>query len=280
MNSYISQFPISRFVLSVFISSLAASLSAQVEYLPPVEWDEPTVVTPGDKLGAPPSDAVILFDGKDFSAWKEGHSWKVQDGIAVCGGGDLVTKQMFGDCQLHVEWSSPAKVENASGQGLSNSGVFFLEWYEIQVLDSFENKTYSDGQAGAIYKQQPPQVNAMRPPLEWNVYDLIWTSPRMEGGKVVKPASLTAIHNGVVIQNHFELEGITYWHQPPVYDYLDNRDENGVPIGSIKLQDHGNPVRYRNIWVRPLRKATGTPRPAMYKNHRTKEVTANPPAIN
>ncbi len=260
-------------VALVLFASIAQSSSAQVEYLPPIEWDQPPVVTPGEKPGAPPSDAVVLFDGSDLSSWKEGHGWKVEDGVAISGKGNLVTKEMFGDCQLHIEWSSPAKKQGASGQGHGNSGVFFLEWYEIQVLDSYQSETYPDGQAGAIYKQQPPQVNAMRPPMEWNTYDLIWTSPRMEGDKVVKPATMTAIHNGVVIINHFALGGVTYWHQPPVYEHLENRDKNGQPIGSIMLQDHGNPVRFRNIWVRPLKKPTGTARPAKFYNHKTKETT-------
>lgn len=261
-----------RLVALVLFASIAQSSSAQVEYLPPIAWDQPPVVTPGEKPGNLPSDAIALFDGSDLSSWKEGHGWKVEDGVAISGKGNLVTKEMFGDCQLHVEWSSPAKKQGARGQGHGNSGVFFLEWYEIQILDSYQSETYPDGQAGAIYKQQPPQVNAMRPPMEWNTYDLIWTSPRIQGNEVVKPATMTAIHNGVVIINHFELEGVTYWHQPPVYEHLENRDENGQPIGSIMLQDHGNPVRFRNIWVRPLREPTGTPRPAKFYNHKTKET--------
>lgn len=218
---------------------------AGAEYLNGIKWDAPPVVTPGASNSDAPSDAIVLFDGTDMSAWKNGENWKVENGVAITGKGKITTKEKFGDCQLHIEWSAPVPAKG-NGQGRGNSGVFFMDTYEIQVLDSYENETYHDGQAGAIYKQTPPQANAMRPPGQWNTYDLIWTAPRFDDqGELVSPAYITAIHNGVVIQNHFELKGDTPYNRPPAY-----RDFG--PTGPISLQDHGNPVRFRNIWVRPI----------------------------
>jgi len=168
----------------------------------------------------------------------------------VAGKGNIRTKAGFGDCQLHIEWSSPFPA-TGSGQGRGNSGVFLMDNYEIQVLDSYENKTYFDGQAGAIYKQTPPQVNAMRPPGEWNVYDIIWTAPRFnEDGSLKSSAYITALHNGVLILNHFELKGDTPFTRPPQY----NKHADRLPI---RLQDHGNPTRFRNIWIREIGAAEG-----------------------
>jgi len=218
------------------------------EYLNGIEWKEPAIVTPA-KSGGAPSDAVVLFDGTDLSAW-DNQQWKIEDGAMVSAKGDIRTKQSFGDCQMHVEWSAPVPAKG-TGQGRGNSGVFLMNTYEIQVLDSFDNKTYFDGQAGAIYKQTPPQVNAMRPPGEWNVYDIIWTAPRfLEDGSLKSPAYMTAIHNGVLILNHFELNGDTPFTRPPAYKQHQDR----LPI---RLQDHGNPVRFRNIWVREIKAAPG-----------------------
>jgi len=229
--------------------ALAPQASAK-EYLNGIKWQSPAKVTPGQTNSDPPSDAVVLFDGTNLDAWKGGDKWKVEDGVAIVGSGYISTKQEFGDCQLHVEWSSP-NPPSGSGQGCANSGVFFLEKYEIQVLDSFSTETYHDGQAGAIYKQTPPAVNAMRPPGEWNVYDLFWTSPRFdESGALESPAYITAMHNGVLILNHFELKGPTPFDQVPKYTAHS-------PKGSIGLQDHGNPVRYRNIWIREYQPAQG-----------------------
>lgn len=219
------------------------------EYLSGIRWEEPPVVTPGAKSSDPPSDAVVLFGGQDLSAWKHAESWKVEDGVAIVGDHMIETKERFGDCQLHLEWSPP-EAAVGEGQGRGNSGVFFGP-YEMQILDSYNNKTYYDGQAAAIYKQTPPQVNAMRPPGEWNVYDIIWTAPRFEDdGSLKSPAYITALHNGVVVLNHFELLGDTPYHRPPAYE------KHPVEL-PILLQDHGNPVRFRNIWVRPLRPAQG-----------------------
>jgi hypothetical protein len=219
------------------------------EYLNGIEWKEPPVVTPAEH-GAPPSDAIILFDGKDFSAWKGAEKWKIENGAMVCGKGDIQTKAGFGDCQLHIEWSSPTPA-TGTGQGRGNSGVFFMDAYELQVLDSFDNQTYFDGQAGAIYKQTPPLVNAMNPPGTWNIYDVIWTAPRFEkDGSLKSPAYITAIHNGVLILNHFELKGDTPFTMPPKY----TKHADRLPI---RLQDHGNPTRFRNIWVREIKPVEG-----------------------
>lgn len=227
----------------------ARSAARGDEYLSGIEWEEPPVVTPGEN-GAPPSDAVVLFDGKDFSAWKGAENWKIESGAMVCGKGDIWTKQGFGDCQFHLEWSSPTP-PTGSGQGRGNSGVFFMERYELQILDSYANKTYFDGQAGAIYKQTPPAVNAMRPPGKWNAYDVIWTAPRFnQDGSLKSPAVITALQNGVLILNHFELKGDTPYHRPP--EYAKHADR--LPI---RLQDHGNPTRFRNIWVRELKPIEG-----------------------
>lgn len=219
----------------------------------------PPVVQPGtastqEQPGKPPSDAVVLFDGKDNSAWvaMDGSptKWVVKDGALECvpGSGYIRTLQGFGDCQLHIEWAAPAKVEGSS-QGRGNSGVFFgLNRYEIQVLDSHDNKTYADGSAASIYSQYPPLVNATRPPGQWQTYDIIWTAPRFDTeGKLLSPARMTAFHNGVLVQNNVELSGPNPWIGRPPYKAHAER----LPIA---MQDHGNPVRYRNIWVRELGK--------------------------
>ena len=220
------------------------------EYLNGIKWEYPPVVTPGTTNADPPSDAVVLFDGTDLSKWANGENWTVEDGAAITGRGVITSKEHFGDCQVHIEWSAatPAK---GSGQGRSNSGVFLMEIYEIQVLDSYENETYHDGQAGAIYKQTPPAVNVMRPPGQWNTYDIFWTAPRFgDDGKLISPAYMTAVHNGVLILNHFELRGDTPFDRPPAYN-------QHAAKGPISLQDHGNPVRFRNIWVRDFKAAKG-----------------------
>ncbi len=219
------------------------------EYLTGIEWSEPPVVTPGENCGDPPSDAVVLFDGTDLSAWESGENWKVEDGVAIVGSGSITSRESFGDCQLHVEWSAPVPPKG-SGQGRGNSGVFLMDRYELQVLDSYDNETYFDGQASAIYKQTPPQVNAMRPPGEWNTYDIIWTGPKFnDDGSLKSPAYITVLHNGVLTLNHFELQGNTPFNRPPSYE-----KHGKLPI---HLQDHGDPVRYRNIWVRELKPIEG-----------------------
>ena len=217
----------------------------------------PPVVNPGmastpDQAGQPPSDAVVLFDGKDLSQWAgmDGHQtkWIVRDGYMECvkGSGYIRTVQNFGDCQLHVEWATPNPA-HGEGQGRGNSGVFLgRDRYEVQVLDSYGNKTYSDGSAGAVYGQYPPLVNACRPPGEWQAYDILYTAPRFEDdGKLRSPARLTVFHNGVLIQNDVELTGPTSWIDRAPYAPHPEKQP-------IAFQDHGNPVRYRNVWVREL----------------------------
>lgn len=220
------------------------------EYLNGIKWEAPAIVTPGQTDTDPPSDAIVLFGGEDLSKWNNGDKWPVKDGIAYSGRGKIVSKEEFGDCQVHIEWSAPVPVKG-NGQGRGNSGVFLMGIYEIQVLDSYENETYHDGQAGAIYKQTPPAVNAMRKPGEWNAYDIFWTAPKFDDeGELVSPAYITATHNGVLILNHFELKGDTPFNRPPRY-------KKHAPKGPISLQDHGNPVRFRNIWVREYSPAKG-----------------------
>ena len=219
----------------------------------------PTVIAPAppstqEQVGKAPSDATVLFDGKDLSPWASMDGsptkWIVKDGYMECvkGSGYVRTLQNFGDCQLHVEWAAPVPPEGNS-QGRGNSGVFLgLDRYEVQVLDSYNNKTYADGSAGSVYCQYPPLVNASRKPGEWQVYDIIYMAPRFQGdGKVASPARLTVIHNGVLVQNHVELTGPTGWLERAAYQAHPEKQP-------ISLQDHGNPVRYRNIWVRELGK--------------------------
>jgi hypothetical protein len=198
--------------------------------------------------GAPPSDAIVLFDGKDLSAWKNGDKpagWKVENGYAeVNGTGNIETRESFGDCQLHVEWAEPAKVEGES-QGRGNSGVFLMGRYEIQVLDSYDNRTYADGQCGALYGQEPPLVNACRKPGEWQSYDIVFRAPRFEGDKLASPGVVTVLQNGVVVQHAQPFLGATVHRALAQYS-------PHAPTAPLALQDHGNPVRYRNIWIRRL----------------------------
>jgi hypothetical protein len=238
-------------ILALFASySLPVPSVSAVEYLNGIKWEEPAIVTPGKTDAEPPSDAVVLFGGSDLSKWQNGENWKVEEGVAYTGEGKIISHEAFGDCQLHVEWKAPYPA-SGSGQGRGNSGIFLMELYEIQVLDSYENTTYFDGQAGAIYKQTPPAVNATRPPDQWNSYDIFWTAPRFdEDGELISPAYITALHNGVLILNHFELKGDNPFSRPPSY-------EAHAATGRISLQDHGNPVGFRNIWVREFKPAAG-----------------------
>ena len=230
--------------LAILVSTGVLLTAEPTEYQSGKVWAEPTRIDPGPPGGSP-SDAVVLFDGKDLSAWEGADNWLVADGIATANGGSISTRQAFGDCQAHVEWASPAEV-SGEGQGRGNSGFYLQGLYEVQVLDSFDNVTYFDGQAGAIYKQSPPLVNACRKPGEWQTYDIIFRAPRFNAdGQVVEPAYVTVLHNGVLIQNHFALEGATSWDSAPAYAAHPDK----LPIS---IQDHGNPVRFRNIWVRDL----------------------------
>lgn len=223
---------------------------------------KPPIVTPGKtfSLMAPaPSDAVVLFDGKDFSKWqgRDGEvKWKIEDNyMETTRSGVIRTKDEFGDFQMHLEFATPAKVEG-NGQGRGNNGVNIFGRYEIQILDSYENQTYSDGQASAIYGQTPPLVNASKPPGEWQSYDIIFESPRWEDTKLVKKGAVSVLHNGLVVHHRRELLGRTGHRIMPSYD------KPHPPKGFIELYEHGNPVRFRNIWIRPLREydqAASTP---------------------
>jgi hypothetical protein len=214
------------------------------EYQSGIKWPEVKVVDPGP-VGGLPGDAIVLFDGKNMSQWVDGDKWIVQDGYVITAKQDIHTKQAFGDCQLHVEWATPEEVKG-SGQGRGNSGVFLMSLYELQVLDSYNNSTYPDGQAGAIYKQQPPLVNVSRKPGEWQTYDVIFSAPRFdEQGKLAKPAYITVLQNGVLVQNNFKIEGATSYIEAPKYTAH-------LAKMPLQLQYHNNKVRYRNIWIREL----------------------------
>ena len=205
----------------------------------------PPVMTPGSAPGAAPSDAIVLFDGTNLSKWTHAQ-WKVQDGYMEVAphAGDLLSKEKFGDVQLHLEWAEPAVVKGNS-QGRGNSGVFLQSRFEVQVLDSFDNPTYADGQAGAVYGQWPPLVNPVRKPGEWQTYDIVFEAPRFAGEKLLRPAYLTVFLNGVLVQYHQSVMGPTV--HRALAKYVPQPAED-----SLKLQDHGNPVRYRNIWIRRI----------------------------
>jgi hypothetical protein len=247
------------------IITFSMSMSAQ-EKMKPEEtevWSPvPKVVTPGKNLGDPPSDAVILFSGKNLDQWVtvsdslQPANWNVADGIVTVNkkAGNIQTRQRFLDYQLHIEWRIPQNI-GGTGQARGNSGVFLAstgkgdDGYELQVLDNYNNATYVNGQAGSIYKQNAPLVNANRPPGEWNVYDVVWTAPRFNAdGTLKSPARVTVFFNGILVQNNFELQGPTQYIGHPAY-----RAAHGA--SPIKLQAHGDqsePISYRNIWIRPL----------------------------
>ncbi len=212
---------------------------------------QPVVVAPGSG-GAPPSDAILLFDGSNLDAWEsvkeEGPApWKVIEGgvvEVVPGTGDIQTRESFGDVQLHLEFRCPPEIKG-EGQGRGNSGVFLMGLYEIQVLDNYNNPTYADGTVGALYGQRPPLVNAIREPGEWNTYDIVWEYPVFEDGALIKSARITALLNGVVVQHGQALLG------PTTHKEL-SPTEPHASTGPLKLQDHGDLVRFRNIWIRPM----------------------------
>jgi len=232
-------------------------------FLPGGKWrvhdgnrPQPKVIDPGtpstqEAPGKPPSDAIVLFDGKDLSQWtSDGGAaprWKVTDGYMEIArpGGSLISKREFGDYQIHVEFATP-NPPSGIDQGRGNSGVIIMGRYEVQVLDSYENQTYPDGQCAAIYGQYPPLVNACRKPGEWQTFDIVFTAPRFDGSKLVTPAYMTIFHNGVLVHNHAEVIGAA------AHRALAQYSPHG-PTGPLLLQDHGNPVRFRNIWVRELK---------------------------
>ena len=216
----------------------------------PAPNTEPPIVTPGRTSVDPPSDAIVLFNGRDLSRWrgKAGSAapWTIRDGYVEVapGTGDITTVENFGDVQLHIEWATPTVVKG-EGQERGNSGVFLAGLYEVQVLDSYNNLTYADGEASAIYGQSPPLVNASRPPGEWQSYDIVFEIPRFKDGELTSPGYITVLHNGVLTQNHIALLGPTVHHALPKWR----------PHGSempLLLQDHQMLVRFRNIWIRPL----------------------------
>lgn len=221
-------------------------------------WEpQPKVVTPGivpsQPVAPPPSDAIVLFNGKDLSMWRNHDGgeagWKVHDGIVTVekSKGDIITKQDFNDFQLHIEWQVPADITGES-QARGNSGIIIDEKYELQVLDSYKNRTYVNGQAASIYKQSPPLVNAMNKPGDWNIYDVLFTAPRFNSdSSLFSPAHITVLHNGVVVQNNTEIHGTTPYIGLPEYKMHGK--------GPILLQAHGDPskpISYRNIWIRNL----------------------------
>jgi hypothetical protein len=245
-------------VISLLGLSVAAQTNRRADELK--KWgihDEtrplPPVVDPGSPPPSMPvpSDAIVLFNGKDLSQWTnskgEPAGWHVKNGYAevVNQSGSIKTKGVFGDCQLHVEWAAPS-TPTGSGQNRGNSGVFLMEIYELQVLDSYNNATYADGSAAAIYGQYPPLVNACRKPGEWQTYDILFYAPRFDkDGELLTPARMTVFHNGILVHDNQELTGPTaHKARPPYKPHADK-----LPIS---LQDHGNPVRYRNIWIREL----------------------------
>jgi hypothetical protein len=266
MNSYSTLTTLSA-VLGLACATYAANVGAPFYGDPPDDnhpWavhdqnrPQPALVTPGtfssqEQPGKPPSDAVILFDGKDLSKWEadEGQGkptkWIVKEGAMECvpGSGYIRTKEKFGDCQLHVEWAAPTRVQGES-QGRGNSGVFLMGQVEIQVLDNYNNPTYADGFAGSVYGVFPPFANALRPPGEFQTYDIVFRRPIHKEGKLVDPGYVTVFLNGVLVQDHTMLEGGT--------GHMGRSRPSPFPAaGPLKLQDHGNPVRFRNIWYRPL----------------------------
>jgi hypothetical protein len=254
-------------LLAIAVLMAVAPLFAQQTAAPKPEDTEvwqpvPKIVTPGDTNTAPPSDAIVLFDGKNLDEWvsnrdKSPAKWLVSDGVLTVNkakdAGNIETKQTFKDYQLHIEWKIPENI-TGTGQARGNSGVFLAstgpgdDGYELQVLDSYNNKTYVNGQAGSIYKQAIPLVNANRKPGEWQTYDVVWTAPTFNtDGSVKTPAYVTVLFNGVLVENHFELKGETRYIGKPFYKKYDT--------APIKLQAHGDrsePISFRNIWVRKL----------------------------
>ncbi len=252
------------FLPRLFVSfglGLFLATTVQAQDRNPIYWEvhdttraNPPVVEPGpapDAPQPPPADATVLFDGGALDAWEHpdgsAAEWAVRDGYFQVepGTGSIQTKEGFGDVQLHVEWMVPTSVEG-EGQDRGNSGVFLMNTYEVQVLDSHENETYADGQAGALYGQYPPLVNAMRPQGEWQTYDIVFRRPHFdEDGDVITPARFTVYHNGVLVQDHVTLTGPTGHYDRPPYEEHASR----LPI---QLQDHDHPVRFRNVWLREL----------------------------
>ncbi len=244
-----------NYLILLLLASVSLAYAQQDKRTPESTevWEpQPKIVTTGE-LGTPPSDAIVLFNGKNLDEWVSAEDgspakWTLKDGAVTVAPGtkDIKTKKQFGDMQLHIEWRSPAVTDPSKvSQGRGNSGIFLQERYEVQVLDNYENKTYSNGQVGSIYKQYIPLANPSKKPGEWQVYDIIYTAPRFnEDGRAIIPAYVTVLLNGVLVENHVAIWGSTQYIGYPLYEKHDK--------GSIKLQDHGNLVSFRNIWVREL----------------------------
>lgn len=234
----------------ILLTAIPAAAQTWDPELTEVWQPEPAIVTPGEGT-RPPSDAIVLFDGTSLDGWESDRDasaagWSLGDGAmtAVRGAGDIRSKAVFGDIQLHVEWRTPAVVDG-EGQGRGNSGVFLQGRYEVQVLDSFGNRTYSNGQAASVYKQHIPMANASKAPGTWQTYDIFYRAPVFrENGELVRKANVTVVHNGVLVLLNAEIQGGTTYTGLPKYEPHDD--------GPIVLQDHGNPTSYRNIWVRRL----------------------------
>ena len=214
---------------------------------------QPPIVTPGatfSENAAPPADAIVLFDGKDLSQWRDRKTgndalWKIDNGVMISAKGDIITTNKFGDIQLHLEFCEPTPPKG-NGQGRGNSGIYFMGLYEVQVLDCYNNKTYADGATGGLYGQHPALANACRPPGNWETYDIIFTAPRFDAdGKVISPAYATVTLNGVVVQNHQAFRGPTNWRTVGKYTAHD-------ALMPLALQYHNNSVSFRNLWVRPV----------------------------
>lgn len=247
-NRFLPRLALGVAVLIGLVGLLTPALGQR--FLHGILWPQPPVVTPGEN-GVAPSDAIVLFNGKNFDAWKGAEGWKVDEDGGFTVKGAIETKEKFGDCQLHLEFASPRMVRS-KGQGRGNNGIGLMgARYEIQVLDSFENPTYPEGSCGSVYNQRPPMVNASRKPGEWQSFDILFTAPRFDAeGKVVKPAYVTVLHNGVVIQNHTELKGSTYYDRENKY----SKHPDKLPL---VLMYHGDPVRFRNMWVREIKELEG-----------------------
>jgi len=243
-----------RLVIICTATILCTKLLAQKDPKTTEVWTpEPKVVTAGKTNSEAPSDAIVLFDGNSGSAWQQKNGgdlkWTVGDGAMTVkpGTGDIITKQKFGDCQMHIEWRIDKNVKGEN-QDRGNSGIFLMGRYELQVLDNYNaiNKTYANGQAGSIYKQSPPLVNVCKAPGEWQSYDIIFTAPRFsENGTVITPAHITVLQNGVLVQNNTTIWGNSVYIGSPTYEKHDAKE-------SIVLQDHSHLTSYRNIWIREL----------------------------